>query len=326
MNRTKEEVRAYFEERPLLKKSINYITRRVSIDDMSIDAIIDVMSLPGLKKLKEIECFKKWIIGDKREEHIVGYKGFKRDLSCIGFQYEIGKEYENTKTIWACENGFHACQFPLDVLRYYGGFNDRYCIVEQWGFIDERDKKRASSNIKIVKEISLRELFEAAGKEMGAISGIVKTCVGVGNWKRVESLFSPISVEGCESYIIIPNCLITGNANVIGNHNVIGIIDAEANIPVDNNKAYNIFGDDNKIYVFGNTNRLNITGRYNNITLINGSHDNINITGNCNHVQTRGKVNVTCIGNNNEVDAGVGSRVNLINGEDIMSSVVKEWF
>lgn len=262
---------------------------------------------------------------ERIKKSIMGYKGFHRDLTCLNhFQYEVGKEYETSGTICGCMNGFHACKFPLDVLRYYSGLTDRYCVVEQWGDIDERDNKIASSNIRIIKEITITELFDAAGKEMGAISGIMKTCVGAGNWKKVESLFSPISVEGCGSHIIIPNCLITGNANVIGNNNVIGIIDAEANIPVDNNKTYNILGDNNKIYVFGNTNRLNITGKYNDIILINGSHDKINITGNCNRVQTRGKVNVTCIGRNNEVDAGVGSRINSINGEDITSSVVKE--
>lgn len=35
------------------------------------------------------------------------YKGFDKDLKCRGFQYEIGKEYEeNAADI--CHKGFHA--------------------------------------------------------------------------------------------------------------------------------------------------------------------------------------------------------------------------
>lgn len=43
------------------------------------------------------------------------YKGFDKDLKCRGFQYEIGKEYEE-KEAEACEKGFHACENPLEVI------------------------------------------------------------------------------------------------------------------------------------------------------------------------------------------------------------------
>lgn len=274
MNKTKDEVRAYFDERPLLKKMINEIKYPLSIDDISTYAIVDAMSrldsydfpgeiTPGLKKHKEIECFKKWIIRDKREEHIVGYKGFKRDLSCLGFQYEVGKEYENTKTIWACENGFHACQFPLDVLRYYGGFTDRYCIVEQWGFIDERDKKRASSNIKIVKEISLRELFEAAEKRLKPINDSNMSVVGEGEICRNVSLSTCSVIDEVRSNIIFHRCFqndgIRENKTIIGNDNIIGILG--------NRFTINVIGDGNLIYVFGNEIKINVTGSMNSVEI-----------------------------------------------------------
>ena len=52
------------------------------------------------------------------EQKIKAYKAFDKDLSCRGFKYEVGKEYEETGDIKACEKGFHACPYPLDVFGY----------------------------------------------------------------------------------------------------------------------------------------------------------------------------------------------------------------
>ena len=51
-------------------------------------------------------------------EVIKSFKGFNKDMTCRGFQYEEGKEYETDKAK-ACNSGFHACEYPLDVLGYY---------------------------------------------------------------------------------------------------------------------------------------------------------------------------------------------------------------
>ena len=32
------------------------------------------------------------------EEKVIAYKGFNKDLTCRGFQYEIGKEHEEVTT------------------------------------------------------------------------------------------------------------------------------------------------------------------------------------------------------------------------------------
>ena len=95
------------------------------------------------------------------EEKIIAYKGFNKDLTCRGFQYEIGKEYEE-KEVSVCESGFHACENPFDVLGYYGDVLDnRFCKVEQSGTIKKDDKKQASSKIKVVAEIGFTGLFKA---------------------------------------------------------------------------------------------------------------------------------------------------------------------
>lgn len=97
------------------------------------------------------------------------YKGFDKDLRCRGFQYEVGKTYEE-KEARVCETGFHACENPLNVLQYYPPcYGNRYCEVEQDGeFSDNRDdSKIASTKIKISNEISLEELIQAAMDKTG---------------------------------------------------------------------------------------------------------------------------------------------------------------
>ena len=95
---------------------------------------------------------------------IIAYKGFDKNLCCRGFQYEVGKEYEQEGEIACCSNGFHACENPFDVLDYYDiGNGHRFCKVEQSGTIDREDDqtKTASSKIKIKAEIGVIGLFKA---------------------------------------------------------------------------------------------------------------------------------------------------------------------
>ena len=92
------------------------------------------------------------------------YKGFDKDLKCRGFQYEIGKEYEeNTADI--CHKGFHACENPMDVFGYYNPADSRYCEVDlDTNEQTEEDSKRVGKKIKIETEIGLSGLIRAGVK------------------------------------------------------------------------------------------------------------------------------------------------------------------
>lgn len=97
------------------------------------------------------------------EQKIKAYKAFDKDLSCRGFKYEVGKEYEETGDIKACEKGFHACPYPLDVFSYYTPTGSRFCEVEQSGKIDDSESdKVCSSKIRIGAELDIRGLVKAA--------------------------------------------------------------------------------------------------------------------------------------------------------------------
>ena len=94
------------------------------------------------------------------------YKGFDEKLQCRGFQYEVGKEYENSGDVECCARGFHACENPLEVFAYYNPAQNRFCEVEQSGVLerDNEGSKVASSKISIKREIGLRGLIEAGVK------------------------------------------------------------------------------------------------------------------------------------------------------------------
>ena len=96
-------------------------------------------------------------------EVIKAYKGFNKDMTCRGFRYEEGKEYEEERAE-ACNCGFHACEHPLDCLGYYDPAHSVYHEVEQSGEISKRsdDTKVASTKIKIGARVSIAGLVQAA--------------------------------------------------------------------------------------------------------------------------------------------------------------------
>ena len=96
-------------------------------------------------------------------EVIKYYKGFNKNMTCRGFQYEEGKEYEE-EIVEVCDHGFHAFEYPLDCLNYYYPNESVYHEVEQSGEIQKHndDTKVASTKIKIGAEISIAGLVKAA--------------------------------------------------------------------------------------------------------------------------------------------------------------------
>ena len=117
-------------------------------------------------------------------ETIKAVKGFNQDMTCtptddIKFQYEEGKTYEE-ETADACRKGFHACELPMDVFRYYSPTRSVYHQVEMSGKLDNSENdKVCSSKIKIGAKINIAGIIKAsvdiihgkAEKESAASSG-----------------------------------------------------------------------------------------------------------------------------------------------------------
>ena len=89
-------------------------------------------------------------------------KGFDKNLRCRGFQYEVSGEYTE-ETTELCNRGPHACENPLDTLRYYRPGDSRYCEVEieDNGQRSSYDSKVCGKHIKIGAEIGLKGVINA---------------------------------------------------------------------------------------------------------------------------------------------------------------------
>ena len=132
----------------------------------------------------------------------MNYKGMDQNMQCLGFQYEVGKEYEHTGPLKCCPSeeeakkgigGFHACEYPLDVFNYYPPAGSRFFEVEQGGKLSKSDddSKVASTKIKIGAEIGIAGLVKAAveytkerGTEVpgGHATGNQGAASATGNW------------------------------------------------------------------------------------------------------------------------------------------------
>ena len=91
------------------------------------------------------------------------FKGFNKDLTCRGFQYEEGKEFHTEKAD-CCNEGFHACEYPLDCFGYYNPAESVFHEVELSGDMDREnsDTKVCATDIKIGARISIAGLVKAA--------------------------------------------------------------------------------------------------------------------------------------------------------------------
>ncbi len=91
---------------------------------------------------------------------MIAYKGFEKGLICRGYKFTPGVNV--TAEANCAKNGFHSAENPLDCISYYGNIHESmYCVVEVGGDIDEddRDSKIASTELRVITQITVDELF-----------------------------------------------------------------------------------------------------------------------------------------------------------------------
>ena len=114
---------------------------------------------------------------------MIGYKAFNKDLTCRGFQYEVGQTYSMDESPIPCQRGFHFCKSIAETYEYYSmSDNTRICKIEALGEVQTNDDKKYCTNvIKILEEIT--EDWERKGNSNSSNSGYRNSgdC-NSGNW------------------------------------------------------------------------------------------------------------------------------------------------
>ena len=135
-------------------------------------------------------------------KEVIAYKGMNSDMTCRGFQYEIGKTYK-TDSVELCKFGFHACLNPRDVLDYYyQEESSRYFKVKLSGEItkcDKSDTKVAATEITILEEIT--DIFDEVIKttewqKTENVLDLLYWSEGFARVQREDSLYNFIDENG----------------------------------------------------------------------------------------------------------------------------------
>ena len=151
------------------------------------------------------------------------YKGTDKDMKCRGFQYELGVTVKSDDAIRCGNKGFHSCEAPFDVLRYYENKNgNRFFEATADGKIDRTgadDSKIASSEITLDTEISFANLVSAqikytrtkaeSGKKGGGrsnISGGDNSNIAGGNWINIAGGNRSNIAGGYWSNVAVGDC------------------------------------------------------------------------------------------------------------------------
>ena len=113
---------------------------------------------------------------EQTNQPVKGYKVFNPDWTCKGFQYEVGKIFEEDVKPDCCKRGFHFCTKASDCFNYYSfDPSNKVAEVLALGEVDSHsdDTKCCTNKIQIVREISWQELL--------TIVNTGKSCTGLCN-------------------------------------------------------------------------------------------------------------------------------------------------
>ena len=92
-----------------------------------------------------------------------GFKVFNPDWTCRGFQFEVGKTFEEDVKPDCCSRGFHFCIKASDCFNFYSfDPNNKVAEVEALGDINTHSggDKCSTNKLHIIREVSWQEVLE----------------------------------------------------------------------------------------------------------------------------------------------------------------------
>ena len=160
-----------------IKETLNQIYGKSAATNAPIkDNITQEDIANAIKTLEEEE----WI-------WVRGFKGTEKDMSCKGYHYELGKQFDLDEDLEpsVCHNGFHFCKELINVFKHYKiGDGNRFFEVEAlvkksdldpkkkeyakyanaaWNLYhtsSQYDDKYAAKSIRFIRELTVDEVFE----------------------------------------------------------------------------------------------------------------------------------------------------------------------
>ena len=102
------------------------------------------------------------------QQFVKGYKVFNHDWTCRGYQFEVGKTFQEYIEPKCCDRGFHFCVKASDCFDYYKfDTENKVAEVLAVGAVDTNGNKSCTNKIKIVREIPWAELLEIVNTGKG---------------------------------------------------------------------------------------------------------------------------------------------------------------
>lgn len=113
-------------------------------------------------------------------------KGFKvtdKNMQCLGFQFELGKEFKQEGKIALCENGFHFCKKLAKCFAYYDfDPKNRVFEIDHGDAIGDEDDKMVTDCIVFIKELTWAEVLDNVNTGIGNSGYSNSGSFNSGNW------------------------------------------------------------------------------------------------------------------------------------------------
>ncbi len=98
---------------------------------------------------------------------LIAYKALNANMTCRGFQYEVGKTYTHSGRVSLCKPGFHACELPFNCWSYYPTSTTfARVILSAAGKRMHNIEKQVGSKITIEARLTVQEWIEAQVSEV----------------------------------------------------------------------------------------------------------------------------------------------------------------
>ena len=252
-----------------------------------------------------------------------GFKGFEKDFSCKGKQYEENTTYEE-HGVGCCHKGvMHFCEDPWEVLNHYdlvdgnGNFSE-FAEVEALGQVWNDGEKRATNKIHIGAKLGFKDFIKACidftieRTKFDGSSGDSAKIGSSGNYAKIGSSGDSAKIGSSGDSALIGSSGDFAQIGSSGNSAKIGSSGNSAQIGTSGNSAQiGSSGDSAQIGSSGNSAQIGSSGNSAKIGS-SGDYAQIGSSGNSAKINSTGEdAVIMCAGSRSKAKGKKGSWITL---------------